>query len=60
MRIAACIVNAVAAKKICASWHAMVSDVVGEIAALAARAGASLDEGFADGDFVRIVGKAAT
>ena len=34
VRIAACIVDAVAAEEVCAGWHAMISDVVREVAAV--------------------------
>ena len=57
--IAACIVRAVAAQKVGACWQSRIGNSVTEVAVGIGGAGARTKKAFADGDFVRVVGKFA-
>ena len=59
MRIAACIIGAVAAKEMCASRHAVVGHLVRQVTVISGRTSSLEEQGLADGDFLGIVSESA-
>lgn len=60
MRVQACFLIAVASKEMGASWYAMVSWRMRQVAGAASGAGTGLEECLADGDLFRVMGEFAS
>ena len=60
MRVQACFLIAVASNKMGASWYAMVSRRMRQVAGVAGGAGTGLEECLADGDLFRVMGEFAS
>ena len=60
MRVWACTVGAVAAKKVVAGRHAVVGEVVREVAIAVSCTSACLKKSLADGNLLRVMGEMAS